>query len=165
MMKRVFANTFISFVLLLAFQSGVEAERHGSPGDDRLPRLFYSFSLRVPEQRDYACALQKIVRSCAHRLQVVGVVRDGAELEAFRRRHDLSYPLRHLSEALKDPELPVEIRAWLERAENRFLLQDRDGRTVGTGAGTEPEQLLAVLGLVPTDVDESTWGKIKELFQ
>ena len=171
-MKRILVHISTVFVLVLGFQVEVGGERYESDAVGRMHRLFYLFSLQVPEQCDRACTLQKMVRPYSHQLQVIGVVRaagsgeeEGLSLEEFRRRHALSYPLMTAAVAVDDSEMPAAVKERLTVVEDYALLLDRNGSTTASGTGQQLPRLLKAFAPVSTDVDESTWGKIKVLFQ
>ena len=74
-MKRILVKIATVLVLVLGLQVEVGGEKSAGDSASRMHRLFYLFSLQVPEQCDRACALQKMVRPYSHQLQVIGVVR------------------------------------------------------------------------------------------
>ena len=171
-MKRISLHISTVFLLVLGLQVEVGGEKSESDAVGRMHRLFYLFSLQVPEQCDRACTLQNMVRPYSHQLQVIGVVRavgsdeeEGVFLEEFRRHHALSYRLMTVAAALDDAEMPPAVKGRFTAPEDYALLLDRDGRLVASGTGQELHRLLGAFAPVSTDVDESTWGKIKELFQ
>ena len=171
-MKRILVSISTIFVLVLGLQVEVGGDRSGEDVLGQMHRLFYLFSPQVPEQCERARTLQKLVRSHRHQLQVIGVVRvaendaDKADrLEEFRRLHSLSYRLLTAAEALDDAEMPLAVKERLASPGDYVLLFDGDGSTADSGIGRELHRLLEKFAPVSTDVDESTWGKIKELFQ
>lgn len=158
-MKRIFVGLLIGLTFVLGSRAGIEG----------LPRrIFYLFSPQVPEHCQRARDLQRLIDAGGDRVQVVGVVRlagEGTEgLESFRHRHGLSYLLLDSTAA---PELPVFLQEHLGQEGDYVLLLDSDAQILFADTGEGLAQLLADLAPVPlaTEVDESTWGKIKELFQ
>lgn len=171
-MKHILINISTVFVLVLGFQVEVGGEKSESDAASRMHRLFYLFSLQVPQQCDRACILQKLARPYSHQLEVIGVVRaagsdveEGHALDEFRRRHALSYSLMTAAAALDDPQTPAAVKERLTASEDYVLLLDGDGRPAAAGTGQELHRLLGAFAPVSTDVDETTWGKIKVLFQ
>ena len=77
-----------------------------------------------------------------------------------------------LGELLSDPSQPRSVVPWLlarRAASTDHLLVERRGVTF-SGPGTKALQVFAEAGLSPglgpsTDVDVTTWGKVKDLFQ
>ena len=77
-----------------------------------------------------------------------------------------------LAELLSDPALPRSVVPWLlarRAASTDHLLVERRG-VAFSGPGTRALQVFAEAGLIPgpgpsTDVDVTTWGKVKDLFQ
>jgi len=175
-MERFFLNMLMGVAFVLGSQIETEGEdRQGVRGGDLIQghRLFYVFSLQDPEHRFRARKLQDLVRSHARLVQVVGIARLAAEdasveaLDDFRRRYEISYPLLDPAAAAGDAKLPSALKTRLGQTGDFALLVDPAGQTAGFGTGREMVQLLSLLlqERVSTDVDESTWGKIKELFQ
>ena len=179
MMKRAFVGILIGVFFFLGAQVEVAGERRETPGEEDgdmvgESRLFYLFSAEVAEHLVHARQLQDLVQFRDRRLQIVGIVRGGgdwgrsaASLKDFGRRHGLAYPLLSATRAADDAKLPAILRAQLEREEDYALLVDSSGRLVRVGTGRELGRIFSSLADedVSTDVDESTWGKIKELFQ
>jgi len=169
MMKRLWMSTLVGLFCLFGFQVEV-----GGEGDDNSfgRTLIYAFSAQVPEECERAQLAQELARPHQHRLQLLGVVRGAGgaalareELETVRRRYRLSYPLLDVAAALEDANLPREFKERLRREGDWVLLLERDGNSVYEMEGEDLEQIFAGLGSVSTDIDESTWGKIKDLFQ
>ena len=75
-----------------------------------------------------------------------------------------------LGELLSDPSLPRSVVPWLldrRAASTDHLLVERRGATF-SGPATKASQVFAAAGLGPgpsTDVEVTTWGKVKDLFQ
>ena len=77
-----------------------------------------------------------------------------------------------LADLLSDPSRPRSVDPWLlarRAASGDHLLVERRGVTF-SGPATEALQVFAEAGLRPglgpsTDVDVTTWGKVKDLFQ
>jgi hypothetical protein len=167
-MRRWFSGIAAGLVFTLAAGGqgpGGDADQGGSPR-----RLFYAFSPQVPEHCSRAHLLQRLNPSCGQWLQITGIVRGdpgSGGLEALRCRFGLSYPLLAPEAVAADPGLPAELKAPGGGAGDYVLLLDGSGRTLAGGPGEGLAPLLAGLAreILSTDVDDSTWGKIKELFQ
>ena len=77
-----------------------------------------------------------------------------------------------LGELLSDPSRPRSVVSWLldrRAASSDHLLVERRGVTF-SGPATKASQVFAQAGLGPgpgpsTDVEVTTWGKVKDLFQ
>jgi hypothetical protein len=173
MMKRLWMSTLVGLFCILGFQVEVGGEA-GVEGDDNRSRrtLIYAFSAEIPEQCERAQLAQELARPHQRRLQLVGVVRgiggvalEREELAAVRRRYQLSYPLRDAAAALEDSGLPNEFKKRLRQEGDWVLLLERGGGSVYSVEGESLERIFAGFGSISTDIDESTWGKIKDLFQ
>lgn len=76
-----------------------------------------------------------------------------------------------LEDLLSDASTPRSVVPWLRARPSGVdhLLVQRQGE-IFTGPGTEAPEVIAEAGLSPgsgasTDVDVTTWGKVKDLFQ
>lgn len=169
MMKRLWMSTLVGLFCILGFQ----VEVGGEADENRFGRtLIYTFSAQVPEECERAQLAQELARPHQRRLQLLGVVRGvgGAalareKLERVRRRYRLSYPLLDVTAALEDANLPNEFKERMRREGDWVLLLGRGGNSVYAVEGENLERIFAGFGTVSTDIDESTWGKIKDLFQ
>ena len=142
---------------------------------DRPPtaRLFYVFSAEDAAQRLGARHLDQWNEDHGRPLWVVGLVQhqnDPAAMEQLRLQEGLSFQLVCAAAAQQDPGLPAELSGHLDSAAGFVLLVDGKGRAAASGEGAELDQVLdraALLlgGLAATEVDESTWGKVKEIFK
>ena len=125
-------------------------------------RFYYFFSFQEAEQRERAVDLQRLIQPFGAELEVMGIVREesisGSELE-------LSYPL--ITQAAARIEMPAELESFFAHENDHAILVDADGRIVADGPGSDLSRVLAHVGNrgLVTEIDESTWGKIKELFQ
>ena len=125
-------------------------------------RFYYFFSFQEAEQRERAVDLQRLIQPFGADLEVMGIVREesfsGSELE-------LSYPL--ITQAAARIEMPPELESLFAHENDHAILVDADGRIVADGPGSDLSRVLAHVGNrgLVTEIDESTWGKIKELFQ
>ena len=175
MTRRVLVGMLIS----LAFLMGTQAEMRGGDrpsgahsGETAV--LFYLFSPAVPDQVRQVRLLREAV-SWNPGLRMVGVIQesgtgDGIEeaVESIDLRPERTFSLVRLEEIQlqADPCLP---RAVVGRgADGDYaVLVDGAGNLLREGTGRELYRFLASFspGPISTDVDDSTWGKIKELFQ
>ena len=147
-------------------------EGNGRKGDGATHTLFYFFSPDDSRQQSRARQLEDAVRRY-DRLQVIGIVREATGvsdegLEDFRRAHGLTYELFRIVDAsAKLERLPVELQRRLEASNDDYAVLV-DGRQVvaeAAGEGLDTVLAAAVASGISTEIDESTWGKIKVLFQ
>ncbi|NUM88215.1 MAG: hypothetical protein HUU37_03335 [Bdellovibrionales bacterium] len=164
-MKKLFVMVFS----LLALVGAVGAP---SAASGPLPaRLFYLFSADDASLRLGAAHLDRWNQDHGRPLQVLGVVqhRSGTEaLEQLRFEEGISFPL--VGAAAQPPDLPAELSRQLDNPAGFVLLLDGTGRAAAAGSAAELNQVLARAALllgaqVSTEVDESTWGKVKEIFK
>lgn len=136
-------------------------------------QLFYVFSADDAAQRLGARHLDQWNEDHGRPLQVMGLVQhqgDVAVMEQMRLQEGISFQLVCAAAARQNPGLPAELSGHLDSAAGFVLLVDGQGRAAASGAGAELDQVLdraaLLLGnLVATEVDESTWGKVKEIFK
>jgi len=155
-------------LLVLALEVGAQSAAGG-------PRaaLFYVFSAEDAAQRLGARQLDRWNEERGHPLQVLGLVQhqgDVAVMEQMRLQEGISFQLVCAAAARQDPELPAELAGQLDGAAGFVLLVDAGGRAAASGPGAELGQVLEqaarLLGKpLATEVDESTWGKVKEIFK
>ena len=172
MMKHLWMSTLVGLFCIFGFQ--VEVRGAGGEVDDNRSRqtLIYAFSMQVPEECERAQLAQKLAKPHERQLQLLGVVRgvgggalEREELERVRRRYQLSYPLLDVAAALEDSDLPSEFKERLHQEGDWVLLLKGNGGSGYSVEGEDLERIFAGFGSVSTDIDESTWGKIKDLFQ
>ena len=125
-------------------------------------RFFYFFSLQEAEHRQRAVDLQRLVQPFAADLMVTGIV---SEASISGRELELSYRLVTREDARI--EVSAEVESFFANENDHAILVDAHGRIIADGPGSEFSRVLAHVGNrgVVTEIDESTWGKIKELFQ
>ena len=136
-------------------------------------QLFYVFSAEDDAQRLGARQVQEWNEGHGGALQVMGLVRhqgDLAVMEQMRVQEGISFQLVCASAAQHSPGLPAELASHLDSAAGFVLLVDGGGRTRASGAAAELNLVLdragfLLGGLAATEVDESTWGKVKEIFK
>lgn len=142
-------------------------------GQSQPTQLFYVFSADDAAQRLGARHLDRWNEDHGRPLLVMGLVQhqgDPAVLEQLRLQEGISFQLVCAAAAQQNPGLPAELSGHLESAAGFVLLVDAQGRAAASGAGAELDQVLdraaLLLGTqVSTEVDESTWGKVKEIFK
>jgi len=135
----------------------------------KMAQLFYVFSTDDASQRAGARLLEEWVYR--QKVRVIGIVRhqgDISVMEQFRLAEGISYPLICASAARSEPGLPADLD--LENEAGYALLLDGAGQQAAAGIGAELPRIMEraaalVQGGVSTEVDESTWGKVKEIFK
>lgn len=131
--------------------------------DDSHHRLTYVFDATVAEHAARFERLQDVARPFQHHLEFVGVNRELLPPSSLRLASGV------------DVELG-KVRAWLDESPARdvdlLLLEDGSGHLVITSAADREgmailsRTLSAIFGTATaTEVDFSTWGKVKELFK
>ena len=135
----------------------VAASEVGSGDIQVLPedsRVFYVFSHdRAPERQRVLQLWQQFSAQDAEQ-RFIAIARDGqmlAEVEGLT--------LWSTAMAAQSPEVPAYIKARLDADGDYFAAVDSEGTLYLAGLG---QSLLQPLS---TEVDESTWGKVKDLFK
>ena len=126
-------------------------------------QLFYFFSLTDETQRERAVDLQRFVEPFGSEIEVTGVVRDGEETIAHHQSI-ISYELVTFDVLRARTSLATQMQDQLDGEGVVLVL---GGRIAASGVLSDLSRMLTqrlALG-VSTEIDESTWGKIKELFQ
>ena len=160
----------VMFCLIGTLVSGPGAQPAADPAQ---PALFYVFSADDAAQRLGARHLDQWNEDHGRPLQVLGLVQhqgDVAVMEQMRLQEGISFQLVCAAAAQQNPGLPAELSGHLDSPAGFVLLVDGKGRAAASGEGAELNQVLdraALLlgGAVATEVDESTWGKVKEIFK
>lgn len=117
-------------------------------------RIFYLFSPESLEQRQRVMRLWQQFGDGAV-VRVVAIARSG--------QTPLDLPLMSVAAANRSTAVPEYIKARLDAADDYFAIRSPLGVLRKTGRG---EEFLIPLAIeVATEVDESTWGKVKELFR
>jgi hypothetical protein len=162
-MKRAWVVAVCGAVLLLRPGPGP-----AHAGGDSTCRLYYVFSPDQAEQRLRAVLVDGWTRALAGGPRVFALARAaaGADLEAFRRAERLSMPVYAVA-SWERLGAPATVGAHLDAGLDYAVAVNAAGETVAAGEGAQLEQILVQLAgpAVSTDVDESTWGKVKELFR
>lgn len=135
--------------------------------------LFYLFSSGDTHHVERAMQLEETAQQFPDRLQVVGIARltedrNHLSLDALRQEHGFSYDLVAVADASKLQHLPVIMQQKLEDSQGDYaVLVDAAGRALAAETDGEWVSMLNRLTLrdIATEIDESTWGKIKVLFE
>ena len=142
----------MGLVLLLVAGSGVgSSEIQILPEDSR---VFYVFSHDRAPQRQRVLQLWQQFSAQDAEQRFIAIARDGqmlAEVEGLT--------LWSTAMAAQSPEVPAYIKARLDADGDYFAAVDSEGTLYLAGPG---QNLLQPLS---TEVDESTWGKVKDLFK
>tara|TARA_B100001094_G_scaffold170011_1_gene164448 strand:- start:454 stop:840 length:387 start_codon:yes stop_codon:yes gene_type:complete len=114
-------------------------------------RLIYVFSPDVTDQEQRAVYWSNLAKKSKKKFTVI--LFDREKIESI----DLPQPLIEI----------IDTHFHHKNMEYALLYNAHSGRTLFSGTGEEVAEILNVriIGSLATDVDESTWGKIKELFQ
>ncbi len=164
---------------LLNFQSQVHGYDYGrlrgeSQGSTHPYTLYYLFSPDEAAHHLHAEELEALSRSLRRNLQVVRIARleqasdgDSYSLPGFRRHQGFPGKLLSWVELTEKKRSAAMLTDQLSEEENFALLFDRKGELVASGTGGDLSRILSAIPLevTRTEVDESTWGKIKELFR
>ena len=138
--------------LLLVAGSGVgSSEIQILPEDSR---VFYVFSHDRAPQRQRVLQLWRQFSAQDAEQRFVAIARDGQVLAATE-----GLTLWSATMAAQSPEVPAYIKARLDADGDYFAAIDSAGALQLTGPGQDLLQPLS------TEVDESTWGKVKDLFR
>jgi hypothetical protein len=147
-------------VLLLVAASGADSgEIQVLPKDSR---VFYVFSHDKAPQRQRVLQLwrqlfrleDEVKRAQDAEQRFVAIVRDGQVLAVAE-----GLTLWSVARAAQSPEVPAYIKARLDADGDYFAAIDSDDTLRLAGPGQDLLQPLS------TEVDESTWGKVKDLFR
>lgn len=161
-MKKCYVVVFSLAVLLGA------AVAQTAPTGTLPARLFYVFPADDAALRLGAANLDRWNEDHGRPLQLLGLVQHLGEAGAVGQE-GLSFPLIGTA-ATDEAGLPAELAGQLDNPAGFVLLLDHQGQARASGPAAELNQILAqaerLLGLqVATEVDESTWGKVKEIFK
>ena len=138
--------------LLLVAGSGVgSSEIQILPEDSR---VFYVFSHDRAPQRQRVLQLWRQFSAQDAEQRFVAIVRDEQVLAMAE-----GLTLWSVAMAAQSPEVPAYIKARLDSDEDYFAAVDSEGSLYLAGSGQDLLQPLS------TEVDESTWGKVKDLFK
>lgn len=138
-------------VLLLIAASGVSSgEIKALPEDSR---VFYVFSHDRAPQRQRVVQLWRQLGAQDAEQRFVAIARDGQVLAVE------GLTLWSAAMAAQSPEVPAYIKARLAADGDYFAAIDPEGDLYLAGPGPD------LLHPSSTEVDESTWGKVKDLFR
>ncbi len=142
----------MGLVLLL-----VTASEIGSSQIQDLPedsRVFYVFSPDRAPQRQRVLQLWQQFSAQDAEQRFIAIARDEQVLAAVE-----GLTLWSAALAAQSPEVPAYIKARLAADGDYFAAVDSEGSLYLSGLGQDLLQPLS------TEVDESTWGKVKDLFR
>ena len=117
-------------------------------------RIFYVFSRDSAPQRQRVLQLWRQFGTQDAEQRFVAIVRDEQVLAMAD-----GLTLWSATMAAQSPEVPAYIKARLDSDEDYFAAVDSEGSLYLAGSGQDLLQPLS------TEVDESTWGKVKDLFK
>ena len=138
-------------LLLIAASEANSGDIQLLPEDSR---VFYVFSHDRAPQRQRVLQLWQQFSAQDAEQRFIAIARDEQVLAAVE---DLT--LWSVAMAAQSPEVPAYIKARLDADGDYFAAVDSEGTLYLAGPG---QNLLQPLS---TEVDESTWGKVKDLFK
>ena len=138
-------------LLLVAASEANSGEIQVLPEDSR---IFYVFSRDSAPQRQRVLQLWRQFSAQDAEQRFVAIVRDQ---QVLAMADGLS--LWSVAMAAQSPEVPAYIKARLDADGDYFAVVDSEGAVHWAGPGQDVLQPLS------TEVDESTWGKVKDLFK
>ena len=138
-------------LLLVAASEANRGDIQVLPEDSR---VFYVFSHDRTPQRQRVLQLWQQFSAQDAEQRFIAIARDEQVLAAVE---DLT--LWSVAMAAQSPEVPAYIKARLDADGDYFAAVDSEGTLYLAGPG---QNLLQPLS---TEVDESTWGKVKDLFR
>ena len=138
-------------LLLIAASEANSGDIQLLPEDSR---VFYVFSHDRTPQRQRVLQLWQQFSAQDAEQRFIAIARDEQVLAAVE---DLT--LWSVAMAAQSPEVPAYIKARLDADGDYFAAVDSEGTLYLAGPG---QNLLQPLS---TEVDESTWGKVKDLFK
>ena len=138
-------------LLLVAASEANSGDIQVLPEDSR---VFYVFSHDRTPQRQRVLQLWQQFSAQDAEQRFIAIARDEQVLAAVE---DLT--LWSVAMAAQSPEVPAYIKARLDADGDYFAAIDSEGTLYLAGPG---QNLLQPLS---TEVDESTWGKVKDLFR
>ncbi|MEW6752624.1 MAG: hypothetical protein AB1505_16815 [Candidatus Latescibacterota bacterium] len=159
----------LTVLLVLGVDSQGDGGARGRSGAAGASRLVYTFTSGNPQGWQRAARLQQIVWEEALGLEMVGVVLDlqdaagRPEVLEAARVHGITFRVVGPSAAAALGVAPQLLEG--PGVDGRVILLGPSARAAVLGSGREAEEALRDRRRVSTDVNESTWGKIKELFQ
>ena len=137
-------------LLLVAASGASSGEIEALPEDSR---VFYVFSPDREPQRQRVLQLWQQLGGQDAEQRFVAIARD----EQVPVVEGLT--LWSVARATQSPEVPAYIKARLDADGDYFVAIDSEGALRLAGLGQDLLQPLS------TEIDESTWGKVKDLFR
>ena len=138
-------------VLLLVAASGTSSDEIQALPEDS--RVFYVFSPDRAPQRQRVLQLWQQLGTQDAEQRFVAIAREG-HVPAIE-----GLTLWSAALAAQSPEVPAYIKARLDADGDYFAAIDSEGTLYLAGPGQDLLQPLS------TEVDETTWGKVKDLFR
>ncbi len=138
-------------VLLLVAASGTSSDEIQALPEDS--RVFYVFSPDRAPQRQRVLQLWQQLGTQDAEQRFVAIAREG-QVPAIE-----GLTLWSAALAAQSPEVPAYIKARLDADGDYFAAIDSEGTLYLAGPGQDLLQPLS------TEVDETTWGKVKDLFR
>jgi len=138
-------------LLLVAASEANSGDIQVLPEDSR---VFYVFSHDSAPQRQRVLLLWQQFSAQDAEQRFIAIARDGQVLAETEGLTLWSTPM-----AAQSPEVPAYIKARLDADGDYFAAVDSEGILHLAGSGQDLLQPLS------TEVDESTWGKVKDLFK
>ena len=138
-------------LLLIAASEANSGDIQILPEDSR---VFYVFSHDRAPQRQRVLQLWQQFSAQDAEQRFIAITRDE---QVLAMAEDLT--LWSAAMAAQSPEVPAYIKTRLDAAGDYFAAIDSEGTLFLAGPGQDLLQPLS------TEVDESTWGKVKDLFR
>ena len=138
-------------LLLVAANGASSGETEALPEDSR---VFYVFSPDKAPQHQRVLQLWRQLRARDAEQRFVAIARDEHVLAVAE-----GLTLWSAAMAAQSPEVPAYIKARLDADGDYFAIIDSEGALRLAGLGQDLLQPLS------TEIDESTWGKVKDLFR
>ena len=138
-------------LLLVAVSEANSGDIQVLPEDSR---IFYVFSHDRAPQRQRVLQLWQQFSAQDAEQRFIAIARDGQMLTEVE-----GLTLWSTAMAAQSPEVPAYIKARLDADGDYFATVDSEGTLHLAGPGQDLLQPLS------TEVDESTWGKVKDLFK
>ena len=146
-MISLLTKTLLALACLVALCTAAD-ENMPAGGD----RIFYLYSPESAEQRQRVARLWQRFGAG----YFVAIVREGRGPEGL--------PSIAKFAAARSAIVPEYIKARLDSDRDYFALTGPGGALRRTGRGIDLEDALSP-AIIATEVDESTWGKVKDLFR
>lgn len=146
-MISLLTKTLLALACLVALSTAAD-ESVPAAGD----RIFYLYSPESAEQRQRVARLWRQF-GAGH---CVAIVRNEQGPEGLTSIST--------SAAARSPVVPEYIKTRLDSDRDYFALTDQGGALRLTGRGIDLDVLFPA-AITATEVDETTWGKVKDLFR